>query len=463
MSSIDTLLALSPLDGRYASKTRALEPIMSEYGLSYYRTLIEIRWLLYLCDCEGITEATPLSAEHRTFLEQIIKSFNLESAKAVKKIEQETNHDVKAIEYYLQKKLQDTPLERLTPFIHFACTSEDINNLAYALMWKDAQKIILNEALTPLQHALFELMIQTRSMPMLSRTHGQAATPTTLGKEMANFHHRLASATEHWSTLILPGKFNGAVGNFNAHQVAYPEVNWLSISQNFVTSLDLVWQSHSTQIEPHDTLAESLHALTRINTILIDLARDLWGYISLGYFKQKKVATEVGSSTMPHKVNPIDFENAEGNLGMANALACHMASKLPCSRWQRDLTDSTVMRNLGTVLGYSLLSYQSLLKGFSKLEPQPQPMTEELNQHWEVLAEPIQTVMRRHGFLDAYEQLKALTRGSSIQKEDLHTLIQGIDIPEADKKRLLALTPSTYLGLALELVDHEISSIKDKL
>jgi adenylosuccinate lyase len=458
MSGIHPLLALSPIDGRYSNKTQGLAHITSEYGLIYYRSVVEIRWLQHLCQEPMISEAPSLTAQGNAYLNAIIENFSIKDAESVKTIEKTTNHDVKAVEYFLQEKLKAQPeLATLIPFIHFGCTSEDINNVAYALMWRDAQQQIQTAAMQPLDQALLNLTSSTRDMAMLSRTHGQTASPTTLGKEIANIRHRYHQTLQRWSQLPVLAKFNGAVGNFNAHVSAYPELDWCQISQRFIQSLDLTWQSHTTQIEPHDALAESLHGLMRINTILIDMSRDIWGYISLGYFRQKSIAGEVGSSTMPHKVNPIDFENAEGNLGLANALAAHMASKLPCSRWQRDLTDSTVMRNLGTVLGYSLISYQSLLKGLNKLEAQAEYMADELAQHWEVLAEPIQTVMRRFGIEDAYEQLKALTRGSQITQKDLSQLIESLNIPSDAKQALLDLTPNTYIGLALQLVDRELA------
>lgn len=458
MSGIHPLLALSPIDGRYSNKTQGLAHITSEYGLIYYRSVVEIRWLQHLCQEPMISEAPSLSAQGNAYLNAIIENFSIKDAESVKTIEKTTNHDVKAVEYFLQEKLKAQPeLATLIPFIHFGCTSEDINNVAYALMWRDAQQQIQTAAMQPLDQALLNLTSSTRDMAMLSRTHGQTASPTTLGKEVANIRHRYHQTLQRWSQLPVLAKFNGAVGNFNAHVSAYPELDWCQISQSFIESLKLTWHSHTTQIEPHDALAESLHGLMRINTVLIDMSRDIWGYISLGYFRQKSIAGEVGSSTMPHKVNPIDFENAEGNLGLANALAAHMASKLPCSRWQRDLTDSTVMRNLGTVLGYSLISYQSLLKGLNKLEAQAEYMADELAQHWEVLAEPIQTVMRRFGIEDAYEQLKALTRGSQITQKDLSQLIESLNIPSDAKQALLDLTPNTYIGLALQLVDRELA------
>lgn len=449
-----TLFNLSPLDGRYQSKCDSLRPLLSEYGLIYYRTVVEVQWLIFLSDCDQIVEITQLNPESRTKLVAIIENFNLECAEQIKSIERTTNHDVKAVEYFLQQQLeQDPSLKPLIPFIHFACTSEDINNLAYSLMLKAT----LDQVIIPEQQQLISqlctLAEQTKAMPMLSRTHGQTASPTTMGKEVANVLHRIRRELSLLQQIALPAKINGAVGNFNAHQVAYPNIDWITLSQSFVESLELTWNSHTTQIEPHDGVAELMHITSRINTILIDFSRDIWGYISLGYFSQRKIEGEVGSSTMPHKVNPIDFENAEGNLGLANAMALHLASKLPISRWQRDLTDSTVMRNLATVFGYSMIAYQSLLKGISKLQPQAKVMLTDLSNRFEVLAEPIQTVMRRYGIADAYEQLKALTRGQTISLQDLAQLIDQLPISDDDKQRLAALKPETYIGMAVELTE----------
>jgi adenylosuccinate lyase len=447
---LSTLTAISPLDGRYSNKISDLRHIASEYGLIYFRTLVEIHWIKTLSSAPDITEVPSLSKETHTYLEEIITKFNLDDAKQIKDIEKTTNHDVKAVEYFLQDKFNGhKELEPLIPFIHFGCTSEDINNVAYACMIQEIRMQCLSPMMILLIETLSELSRTTANMPMLSRTHGQTASPTTMGKEINNVVHRLKHAYGTYKKMDISAKFNGAVGNFNAHIAAYPDVDWPLISAQFLETLKLTPLTHSTQIEPHDNLAAMLHAIARINTILIDLNRDIWGYISLGYFAQRKVEGEVGSSTMPHKVNPIDFENSEGNLGIANALANHMASKLPISRWQRDLSDSTVLRNLGSVFGYTLIAHQSLLKGINKLQPNADFMKTELDQHWEVLGEAIQTVMRRYGITDAYEQLKALTRGNDgVTKEGLHALINGLDIPDDEKTRLRALTPSNYLGLA---------------
>ncbi|MDF1653611.1 MAG: adenylosuccinate lyase [Coxiellaceae bacterium] len=453
----NTLTNLSPIDGRYYDKSSDLRPIMSEYGLIYYRNLVEIHWVIHLSELSEIPDVPSLSAEGKKTLEKMITGFTQADAEAIKTIEQTTNHDVKAVEYYLQEKFsKDKELTALIPFIHFGCTSEDINNVAYTLMVHEARMQVLAPTLLVLRETINKLTKLTRDMPMLSRTHGQTASPTTMGKELANFLHRLKMEYRLFKEIPLLAKFNGAVGNFNAHHVAYPDCDWISISKNFIEHFKVSWNSHTTQIEPHDGLAQLLHNLMRINNILTDMSRDIWGYISLGYFSQKKVDGEVGSSTMPHKVNPIDFENAEGNLGLANALASHMADKLPISRWQRDLTDSTVLRNLGVVFGYCMISYQSLIKGLNKLQPQAETMSAELNQSWEVLGEAIQTVMRRYGVTDAYEQLKALTRGQTINQKHLWELIKQLDIPADAKKRLSELTPENYIGYASKLVDIEL-------
>lgn len=449
MNNYSNLTNISPLDGRYLNKTQSLRPICSEYGLIYFRVIVEIRWLIALSEAPTINEVPALNNTERDDLEQIIKNFSEADAQAVKDIEATTNHDVKAVEYFLQQKLQHhETLSQLIPFIHFGCTSEDINNSAYAAMLQAAREQVLLPSCNNIISKLNTLANETAAMPMLSRTHGQSASPTTMGKEIRNVIHRLQRTLAQLESVEITAKFNGAVGNYNAHLAAYPDIDWPMLSKTMIESLGLTWLSHSTQIEPHDQLAAFMHAHMRFNTILIDFCRDTWGYISLGYFGQKKVEGEVGSSTMPHKVNPIDFENAEGNFGLANALADHLANKLPISRWQRDLTDSTVLRNLGSVFGYSLIAMQSLEKGIGKLQPQAQRMQNELEQHWEVLAEPIQTVMRRFGITDAYEQLKALTRGQAITREALHELINNLDIPATDKQRLLTMTPSSYIGLA---------------
>ncbi len=445
------LTAISPIDGRYGAKTEALRPLFSEYGLIRHRVRVEVRWLIALSEEPGIAELKPFSVHARHILEGIVDDFDLQDAQRVKNIERTTNHDVKAVEYFLKEKIAgNAELEAAAEFIHFACTSEDINNLAYALMLREGRGQILLPLLDELIQALRELAHRHAEQPMLSRTHGQTASPTTLGKEMANFAHRLKRQREQIAAIPMLGKINGAVGNFNAHMIAYPEVDWPAFAERFVTGLGLDWNPYTIQIEPHDYMAELFHALIRTNNILIDFDRDVWGYISLGYFKQKTVAGEVGSSTMPHKVNPIDFENSEGNLGLANALFEHLAAKLPISRWQRDLTDSTVLRNLGVGLAHSVIAYQSTLKGIAKLEANPQRLAEDLDAAWEVLAEAVQTVMRRHGIPEPYEKLKAFTRGRAIDREAITQFIQELELPAEAKERLLALTPGEYLGNAAE-------------
>ena len=444
------LTALSPTDGRYADKTKALRPWFSEYGLIYHRVLVEIRWLQLLAAHPQITEVPALSAQANEFLEAILKNFAQEDALRVKAIERTTNHDVKAVEYYLKEKIAgQAELEAISEFIHFACTSEDINNLSYALMLQGGMQQVILPELDKIIQAIRQLAHDYASMPMLSRTHGQPASPTTLGKEMANVAYRLQRQYTQIQAAQYLGKINGAVGNYNAHLSAYPDVDWQSTAQQFVESLGLTWNPYTIQIEPHDYIAELFDALVRFNTILIDFSRDVWGYISLGHFKQKVIAGEVGSSTMPHKVNPIDFENAEGNLGIANALMTHLAQKLPISRWQRDLTDSTVLRTLGVGLGHALIAYQSALKGISKLEVNQASLAADLEANWEVLAEPIQTVMRRYGIEQPYEKLKALTRGQRITPERLREFVNSLAIPEAAKAQLLAMTPANYIGNAV--------------
>ncbi len=447
------LTAISPLDGRYANKLAELQPICSEYGLIKYRVAVELQWLVSLLNTPGIMAAE--NSIDSAKLINIKEQFNLEDAEKVKHIESTTNHDVKAVEYFLQEKFKvDSELEKLIPFIHFACTSEDINNLAYGLMLKDSQTLLCN-ALQQITETLSTLAQQTSDVSMLSRTHGQSASPTTLGKELMNVVKRLERQAHSLQSLEITGKCNGAVGNYNAHVSAYPEVDWPTVSQDLITSLGLSQNTHTTQIEPHDNLAEFLHILSRINTILIDCAQDIWQYISKGFFKLQLVDGEVGSSTMPHKVNPIDFENAEGNLGMSNALAQHLANKLPISRLQRDLSDSTVLRNLGVIFGHSLLAFKSLQKGLGKLAINATAINDELEQHWEVLAEPIQTVLRAQGVADAYEQLKQLTRGEKISQKSLHNFINSLTLDEKIKSRLLALTPQNYIGLACKLAKDE--------
>lgn len=448
------LTALSPLDGRYARKTQDLQPYFSEFGLIKYRVIVEIRWLIALSELEGINEINALSAEQGAYLEQLITDFSEEDATHIKTIEATTNHDVKAVEYFLQEKFKAGPgLADYIPFIHFGCTSADINNVAYALMLKDANTAVIIPRMTTIQQQLDALATRHAETPMLARTHGQPATPTTVGKMFRIFEKRLQRQLQQLSENKLLAKFNGAVGNFNAHLSAYPSLDWCGISQAFIESLGLTPNLFTAQIEPHDTIAELMHQVIRINTVLIDFARDIWGYISLDYFKQAKVEGEVGSSTMPHKVNPIDFENAEGNLGLANTIADHLALKLPISRWQRDLTDSTVMRNLGTVFGYSIIAYQSLEKGLGKLQLNEDKIRGDLQQHWELLAEPIQTVLRRYGITDAYEQLKTLTRGTDMTPDMIYSFISSLDLPQSEKSRLLALTPETYIGCAVVLAN----------
>jgi len=447
------LTALSPLDGRYESKVEALRPYFSEYALIHYRVRVEVEWLKALSAAPAIPEVAVFSAPTLSELDEVITKFSLADAAEVKAIEARTNHDVKAIEYWLKERLAiNSEIQRAAEFIHFACTSEDINNLSYALMLKGARDTVLLPALNRLENELRQLAHTLAETPMLSHTHGQPASPTTLGKEMANVCYRLQRARTSVEKVELLGKINGAVGNYNAHLSAYPDVDWEAFAKNFVEGLGLSFNPYTIQIEPHDYLAEFCDAITRFNTILIDLNRDIWGYISLGYFRQRVKAGEVGSSTMPHKVNPIDFENSEGNLGLANALLHHMSEKLPVSRWQRDLTDSTVLRNLGVAFGYSLLGYESCLRGLSKLEVNSVTLATDLDRAWEVLAEPIQTVMRRYGIANPYEQLKELTRGKgSIDKATLHAFIEGLSIPKHAKETLLALTPANYLGKAAEL------------
>jgi adenylosuccinate lyase len=449
---LSALTALSPLDGRYESKISALRPILSEYGLIYYRCVVEVHWLIQLAENETINPDQPLTAPAKKQLLKIIEAFSETDAMRVKAIESTTNHDVKAVEYFLQEKLKADQLDHLIPLVHFGCTSEDINNLAYALMFKTARHDVVLPDMQKIIDTLKDMAKTTADIPMLAKTHGQPASPTLVGKEIFNVIQRLVRQYQQFSQSIVLGKCNGAVGNFNAHAIAYPEVDWPSFSETFVTNLGLSWNAYTTQIEPHDWIAEAMHALMRFNTILIDFNRDTWGYISLNYFSQKKVDNEVGSSTMPHKINPIDFENSEGNLGVANALAQHFANKLPISRWQRDLTDSTVLRNLGSILAYSVLAYQGCLKGLNKLVPNESAIQQALNDRWEVLAEAIQSVMRRYGIADAYEQLKAASRGKHLDSDSITSFINQIDIPDSAKDRLLKLTPANYTGCARQLL-----------
>ena len=451
--TLTALTALSPLDGRYHGKVDALRNYFSEFGLIRYRVLIEIEWFKALSAEAGIAEFSPFSDATVAQLDQFTAQFSETDAEQIKAIEKRTNHDVKAIEYWLREQLSSNPeIAKALEFIHFACTSEDINNLSHALMLQHARADVILPALDGVICKLREIAHQQADLPMLCRTHGQTATPSTLGKEMANVVYRLQLAQARLAKVEILGKINGAVGNYNAHLAAYPDVDWEAFAKEFVTARGLTFNPYTIQIEPHDYMAELFDALARINTILIDLNRDIWGYISLGYFKQRVIAGEVGSSTMPHKVNPIDFENSEGNLGLANALLRPLSEKLPISRWQRDLTDSTVLRNMGVAMGYTLLAYESCLKGLGKLEANPQRVAEDLNNSWEVLAEPIQTVMRRYNIDNAYDKLKDLTRGKGgINRESLRSFIQTLNIPEAEKQRLCDLTPETYIGKAAEL------------
>lgn len=449
---LTALTAISPIDGRYADKTAELRPIFSEYGLIRHRVQVEARWLQALAAHPGIPEVPPLSEHARQVLDGLVEQFALADAQRIKNIERVTNHDVKAVEYWLKERIAGhAELEAVSEFIHFACTSEDINNLAYALMLREARTQTLLPQWDEVIDALVRLAHQYADQPMLARTHGQPASPTTLGKEMANVADRLKRQRAQLIEVALLGKINGAVGNYNAHLIAYPDVDWQIFARRFITEdLGLAWNPYTIQIEPHDYMAEFFHAVMRFNTVLLDFCRDVWSYIAIGYFGQKTVAGEVGSSTMPHKVNPIDFENAEGNLGVANALLDHLAAKLPVSRWQRDLTDSTVLRTLGVGLAHSLVAYQSALKGVGKLEVNAAALNADLDANWEVLAEPIQTVMRRYGIEQPYEQLKALTRGQRVDQATLRDFITGLAIPDEAKRRLLALTPAGYTGNAAD-------------
>jgi len=451
--NLSAITALSPLDGRYYAKVEALRQYFSEFALIRYRVQVEVAWYIALSHKSDIPEVAVLSTQAQAFLNQLIDNFSVADAETIKTIEETTNHDVKAVEYWLKQSLvKNTEIAQTMEFIHFACTSEDINNLAYALMLQSSRERVMLPALNRIINRLVELAHQLADVPMLARTHGQPATPTTLGKELANVVYRLQRGRKRLAEVAILGKINGAVGNYNAHFSAYPDVDWQAFAQQFVEKLGLAFNPYTTQIEPHDMVAELFDAYARINTVLLDLNRDIWGYISLGYFKQKTKAGEVGSSTMPHKVNPIDFENSEGNLGIANALLRHFSDKLPVSRWQRDLTDSTVLRNIGVALGHTLLAYDSCLKGLDKLDVNVSKLQSDLNNAWEVLAEPIQTVMRRYQVANPYEQLKALTRGKEgITQETLHQFIMDLNIPEAEKARLIALTPSNYLGQAVSL------------
>ena len=457
--ALTNLNALSPLDGRYQTKLDALRPFFSEYALIKYRALVEVEWLKALSAAKELTEIAPFSEDAIAELNAAIAEFSEADAAQVKAIESRTNHDVKALEYWLKEKFIGNPeIKKVSEFIHFACTSEDINNLSHALMLKSARDGVMSPKLDEVISRLTELALEFSAQPLLSRTHGQTASPTTMGKELANVAYRLKRQQKQLANNEVLGKINGAVGNFNAHLSAYPDFDWESFAKNFVESLGLDYNPMTIQIEPHDYMAEIYDILARTNTILIDINRDLWGYISVGYFKQKVKAGEIGSSTMPHKVNPIDFENSEGNLGMANAILGHLAEKLPISRWQRDLTDSTVLRNMGVGFGYTLLGYDSCLRGLNKLEINSAKLDADLNNSWEVLAEPIQTVMRRYGIENPYEQLKELTRGKGgINKASLRTFVETLTIPAEAKQALLELTPENYIGKAVELTKKHSS------
>ncbi|MCX8582431.1 MULTISPECIES: adenylosuccinate lyase [unclassified Gilliamella] len=452
---LSALTALSPIDGRYGDKTTELRTIFSEYGLLKYRVQVEVRWLQKLASQADILEVPALSELATKHLNQIVENFDEQDALRIKTIEKTTNHDVKAVEYFLKEKVNSNEeLQAINEFIHFACTSEDINNLSYALMLKTARDTVI----VPYWNKLIDIITAQakayRDLPLLSRTHGQPATPSTIGKEFANVAYRLKRQLKQLQSIEILGKINGATGNYNAHMVAYPQINWHKFSEEFVTSLGLQWNPYTTQIEPHDYIAEYFDCVARFNTIMIDFDRDVWGYIALNHFKQKTIAGEIGSSTMPHKVNPIDFENSEGNLGIANAIISHLGSKLPISRWQRDLTDSTVLRNLGVGIGYAIIAYQSTLKGLNKLEVNQEYLLEELNRNWEVLAEPIQTVMRRYGIEKPYEKLKELTRGKRVDAQGMQQFIDSLALPEHEKARLKQLTPANYIGYAIRFVDE---------
>lgn len=451
---LSALSAISPVDGRYGSKVKALRPIFSEFGLIKYRVTVEVRWLQKLAQTQQIKEVPAFSEQAIVALNAIVDNFSEEDALRIKTIEATTNHDVKAVEYFLKEQVaNNTELNAVTEFIHFACTSEDINNLSHGLMLNTCREEVLLPELDKILTAIKALAVEYKTIPMMCRTHGQPASPSTLGKEMANVYIRLKRQREQIAKVELLGKINGAVGNYNAHISAYPEVNWHEFAQTFVESLGLTFNAFTTQIEPHDYIAELFDAIARFNTILLDFDRDIWGYIALGHFKQKTIAGEIGSSTMPHKVNPIDFENSEGNLGIANALFSHLAQKLPVSRWQRDLTDSTVLRNLGVGFAHALIAYQSTLKGVSKLEVNEQNLLNELDKNWEVLAEPIQTVMRRYGIEKPYEKLKELTRGKRVNGDSMREFIDNLELPENAKDALKAMTPASYIGRAVQFID----------
>ena len=455
---LSTLSAVSPVDGRYSRHTVELRPIFSEFGLFRFRVQAEVRWLQMLASHPEIKEVPAFSDVANQKLNQIVSQFDPDDAERIKAIEATTNHDMKAVEYFLKEQVADSEeLNAVSEFIHFACTSEDINNLSHGLMLLTARTEVLLPYCDQILDAIRQLAIEYRSIPMMARTHGQPASPTTMGKEMANVYVRLKRQRDAIASVAILGKINGAVGNYNAHLSAYPNIDWHTLSEQFVTDLGLTWNPLTTQIEPHDYIAELFDAVARFNTILIDFDRDVWAYIALGHFKQKTVAGEIGSSTMPHKVNPIDFENSEGNLGMANAILNHLAAKLPISRWQRDLTDSTVLRNLGVGMGYALIAYRSTLKGISKLQVNSESLAQELEANWELLAEPIQTVMRRYGVEKPYEKLKELTRGKKVDQAIIAGFIDGLNIPDTAKTELKALSPATYIGAAESLTDSLIN------
>lgn len=452
---LSALTAVSPVDGRYGSKTSELRSIFSEFGLLKYRVQVEVRWLQKLASAQEIAEVPVFSESANALLDNIVNGFNEADAQRIKDIEKTTNHDVKAVEYFLKEKVADnSELNAVNEFIHFACTSEDINNLSHALMLEEARKDVILPYCDKLIAELKRLAIDYKSIPMMARTHGQPASPTTMGKEMANVMIRLQRQRDQIAAVAVMGKINGAVGNYNAHLSAYPEFDWHGFSEQFVTSLGINWNAFTTQIEPHDYIAELFDAIARFNTVLIDFDRDIWGYIALGHFKQKTIAGEIGSSTMPHKVNPIDFENSEGNLGIANAMFAHLATKLPISRWQRDLTDSTVLRNLGVGVGYAIIAYQASLKGISKLQVNEQSLLDELDDNWELLAEPIQTVMRRYGIEKPYEKLKELTRGKKVNQQVMAEFIDTLALSDKVKDQLKTLTPANYIGQAIAFVDQ---------
>jgi adenylosuccinate lyase len=452
---LSALSAISPVDGRYGSKVKALRPIFSEFGLIKYRVTVEVRWLQKLAATAEINEVPAFSAQANALLDAIVADFSEADAQKIKDIEATTNHDVKAVEYFLKEKIADNAeLNAITEFIHFACTSEDINNLSHGLMLAECREEVLLPMIDDILNDIKALAVEYKNIPMMCRTHGQPASPSTLGKEMANVYIRLKRQREQIAQVEMLGKINGAVGNYNAHLSAYPEVNWHGFANEFVNSLGLSFNAFTTQIEPHDYIAELFDAIARFNTILIDFDRDVWGYIALGHFKQKTIAGEIGSSTMPHKVNPIDFENSEGNLGIANALFTHLAQKLPISRWQRDLTDSTVLRNLGVGFAHALIAYQATRKGISKLQVNEENLLAELNSNWEVLAEPIQTVMRRYGIEKPYEKLKDLTRGKRVDGDSMREFIMNLDLPDAAKAQLCEMTPASYIGRAVSFINE---------